>query len=136
MQTSRLRWRAIDGAAASYSFGGSSDWPTHAPSRPANHGREWRFSTRGCRPPELQYWVHEADRQLYRLDLAYPKHRVAVEYDGQEFHLSAEQRAADKFRRDWLRSQGWTIIIVDKNSFSHEAREVWLHCLRAALQLA
>lgn len=90
----------------------------------------------GLPTPELQYWVHEADRQLYRLDLAYPKHRVAVEYDGQEFHLSAEQRAADKFRRDWLRSQGWTIIIVDKNSFSPEAREVWLHCLRAALQLA
>ncbi len=91
----------------------------------------------GLPMPELQVWVHD-DRgePVFRLDMAYPRSRVAVEYDGREFHTSDEQRARDLARRQWLRDQGWTVIVVDKDSFSPDALQEWLNELRAALRLA
>jgi hypothetical protein len=90
-----------------------------------------------CLPaPEPQYWVLVEGRPTYRLDLAYPRAKVAVEYDGREFHEADEQREADAKRRKWLRDHGWTVIVVDKDSFTAEALEAWLGELRAALRLA
>ena len=86
--------------------------------------------------PEPQYWVMVEGRPTYRLDLAYPKARVAVEYDGREFHEGDDQREADAKRRRWLRDQGWTVIVVDKDSFTAEAVNAWLGELRAALRPA
>ena len=44
-----------------------------------------------------QFWVVHRGVPLFRLDLAWPKHRVAVEYDGEEWHeRTEEQRAADR----------------------------------------
>lgn len=84
-------------------------------------------------PPELQYWVLVGGRPTYRLDLAYPRARVAVEYDGREFHEGDAQREADEKRRQWLRDHGWTVIVVDKDSFTPEALAAWLGELRSAL---
>ena len=71
---------------------------------------------------------------LYRLDLAYPAHRVAVEYDGEEWHhLTEEQRENDRTRREWLRQQGWTVIVVDKDGV-HDRSQRWLRELREALR--
>lgn len=86
--------------------------------------------------PTPQHWVVHEGRELLRLDLAYPHARVAIEYDGQEFHTSPEQREADRLRRCWLRDHGWTVIVVDKDSFTPEALAAWLDELRTALRLA
>ena len=72
----------------------------------------------------------------YRLDLAYPKAKIAIEYDGEEFHSSAEARAADEMRRAFLRSAGWVVIVVGKHSFADEALEQWIGVLREALAVA
>ena len=72
----------------------------------------------GLPPPELQHWVTVNGVPTYRLDLAYPAHRVAVEYDGREFHDSPEQRAKDAARRRWLREHGWTVIVVTKDDLA------------------
>ena len=47
----------------------------------------------------------------YRLDLAYPALKIAVEYDGR-WHDTEEQRAKDEARRTILRSRGWIVIVV------------------------
>jgi hypothetical protein len=86
--------------------------------------------------PKPQHWVVYQGRELFRLDLAYPHARIAVEYDGEEFHTTPEQREADRLRRRWLRDHGWTVIVVDKNSFAPEALAAWLNELRTALRLA
>jgi len=87
--------------------------------------------------PELQVWVPDEDGiPVFRLDLAYPRHRVAVEYDGLAYHQSAAQRAHDERRRQWLREQGWTIIVVTKDMLSAPARHLWLAELRDALSSA
>jgi hypothetical protein len=86
--------------------------------------------------PELQWWVAEAGVLKYRLDIAYPKHRVAIEYDGEEFHdRTAEQQDADSERREWLRSRGWTVIVVKRGGLGLGSRKVWLHQLRVELGL-
>ncbi len=91
----------------------------------------------GLPAPVLQFWVEHHGEPLFRLDLAYPRHRVAVEYDGEEWHdRTQEQRDADRVRRDWLERHGWTVIVVRRGDFSAETRGRWLRELRAALRLA
>lgn len=84
----------------------------------------------GLPRPELQHEVTHRGAVLFRLDLAYPRLRICVEYDGEAFHSSDEQRTADRIRRAWLRDRGWIVIVVDKDSFRGEALDRWLHELR------
>lgn len=90
----------------------------------------------GLPVPEPQFWIEIGGVPTYRLDLAYPKHRVVVEYDGRQFHEPDHRRQYDEARREWLRRHGWTVIVVDKDSFSDEALTAWLGELRVALRLA
>jgi hypothetical protein len=89
----------------------------------------------GLPAPEPQYWVTIGGRPVFRLDLAYPHAKVAVEYDGREFHEGDEQEDADRRRRAWLRKQGWTVIVLDKDSFTPDAVAAWTSELRTALRL-
>lgn len=87
--------------------------------------------------PEPQRWVFEMGVAKYRLDLAYLKHRVAVEYDGEEFHeRTDEQREADEERREWLRRNGWTVIVVKRHALGTGSRKTWLRQLRHELGLS
>ncbi len=110
-----------------------------ADARAESAGESWtrlEIADAGLPAPVPQYWVHVGGRPTYRLDLAYPHARVAVEYDGREFHEGDEQKRADDERREWLRRHGWTVIVLDKDSFTPEAVAEWLGELRAALRLA
>ena len=90
---------------------------------------------RAARAPVPQHWVEEHGVPLFRLDLAYPRHRVAVEYDGAEWHdRTDEQRDADRLRRRWLADNGWTVIVVRRGDFAPGRRTRWLGELRAALR--
>jgi hypothetical protein len=89
----------------------------------------------GLPMPELQWWMVIDGVPTYRLDLAYPKHRVAVEYDGEDFHRRSEkQRAHDRERRKCLRDHGWTVIVVDKDGIADADLAGWIGELRRALQ--
>ncbi|WP_244931046.1 DUF559 domain-containing protein [Nocardioides sp. W7] len=87
----------------------------------------------GLPVPEPQVWIDVDGRPTYRLDLAYRRRRVCVEYDGHEAHSSDEQRAHDRARRQWLRDHGWTVIVVREGDFSDPGLDRWLDELRAAL---
>ena len=87
----------------------------------------------GIPAPEPQLWVRVAGVPVYRLDLAYARMKICVEYDGEEFHSSQERRAADDRRRTWLREHGWKVIVVRKDGFKGPALDSWLSELRTAI---
>jgi hypothetical protein len=85
--------------------------------------------------PQPQFWVDVDGVPKYRLDLAYPHARIAIEYDGVAHHSDPADRRHDEDRRAWLRAHGWRIIVVTKESFSDEALGTWigqLHVMLAA----
>ena len=61
--------------------------------------------------------------QPYRLDLAIPEARVGFEYDGAEFH-PLEQADDDEARRAYIRSRGWTVIVVRRGDLERPQRLV------------
>lgn len=107
--------------------------------RSESPGESWtrlEIIDRGLPVPELQYWVIVAGVPTYRLDLAYPHARIAIEYDGEAHHTSPADRARDEERRAHLRQLGWTVIVVTKNSFTDEALLTWTRQIRQALKRA
>ena len=110
-----------------------------ADARAESSGESWTrlcIVDGGLPVPELQHWVTQHGRPVFRLDLAYPRHKVAVEYDGVDFHTSDAQREADALRRRWLREHGWTVIVVTKEDFEPDRLAAWLVELRTALRVA
>lgn len=106
--------------------------------RAESHRESWvwlEIHDRGLPSPDPQFWIEIDGVPTYRLDFAYPRARVCVEYDGVEFHdQTPEQRHADAERRAWLREHGWTVIVVGLGDFTGEALERWIAELREALR--
>ncbi len=68
----------------------------------------------------------------YRLDLADPVTKIAVEYDGHH-HNDPAQQAYDRIRRNRLQAAGWIVIAVDYRSFRRH-REELLRLVRGAYE--
>jgi very-short-patch-repair endonuclease len=71
----------------------------------------------GLPAPELQFPVGP-----YLLDLAYPKIRLAVEYDGRD-HRTADRALRDLHRESYLTRRGWDVLRL-RASVVHDPREV------------
>ena len=85
-------------------------------------------------PAPRPQWVVIIDGHEFRLDLAYPAHRVGVEYDGEEWHGTEEQRRHDNLRRRLLEKAGWVVIVVRRGDFSPARMDSWLSDVRDALE--
>jgi hypothetical protein len=84
--------------------------------------------------PQPQFWIDIDGVPTFRLDFAYPRLRICVEYDGVDWHeRTPEQKDYDEKRRKWLRDHGWIVIVVRSGDFSPTALDRWLSELRAAL---
>ena len=83
--------------------------------------------------PESQVEVYVPGYGTVRLDLAYRWWKIAVEYDGEQFHTSPEDRRRDTERRAALAAMGWIVIVVTRHDLSGEGLEAWLRQLRDAV---
>ncbi|WP_339063542.1 DUF559 domain-containing protein [Tepidibacillus marianensis] len=48
----------------------------------------------------------------YRIDIAFPQYKIAIECDGHQFHSSKEAKERDKRKDKLLRSKGWKVIRI------------------------
>lgn len=85
----------------------------------------------GLPRPEAQWEItNAAGVVLWRLDLAYPEVKLAVEYDG-AWHW--KQRRADDKRRAALRALGWEVLVFDADDVYGNPDRV-VHEVRTALR--
>lgn len=84
--------------------------------------------------PTPQVWVDLDGFGRVRLDHAYEELKIAVEYDGEEFHTTEADRERDRQRRAALEAAGWLVIVVRKHDFTGAALDAWLGRLRRALE--
>lgn len=82
--------------------------------------------------PESQVWVWVEGWGRVRVENGYVHLRIAVEYDGEEFHSEDADREHDEARRAALRSAGWIIIVVRRDGLSGPGRDQWLAEFRKA----
>ncbi|OUZ08566.1 hypothetical protein BHE97_12870 [Aeromicrobium sp. PE09-221] len=83
--------------------------------------------------PELQVRVLDGDGHfIARVDMAYVRWQVAVEYDGYWHERSARQRERDRDRRECLERLGWTVIVIYDTDLSDPRKIPWriFHALR------
>lgn len=81
-------------------------------------GESWtrlRILDAGYPRPEAQVPLGNDRRVEFRLDLGYTERRLAVEYDGLEFHANRPDRRHDEDRRTRIREfYGWTVLAVGR----------------------
>ena len=70
---------------------------------------------------------------VMRLDLCWPEHRLAVEYDGRHHVERIDQWERDHDRRDALENDGWRLVVVTAKGIYREP-EVTLDRIRRALR--
>ncbi|TIC87790.1 DUF559 domain-containing protein [Nocardioides sp. GY 10113] len=87
----------------------------------------------GLPRPEPQVWVEIDGEPVYRLDFAYRRAKVAIEYDGSDSHSSPAQQAHDRERRERLRALGWRVIVVRRGDFTDPQLRLWIRGVREAL---
>lgn len=76
--------------------------------------------------PEDQVWVWLPGWGRAKVENAWEHLRIAVEYDGEEFHSEDGDRERDHARREALRCAGWIIIVVRRDGLTGAGRERWL----------
>jgi hypothetical protein len=87
--------------------------------RTESFGESWlrlRIVDAGFPRPTVQIEVFDRlGHCIYRLDLGWEDRHVAVEYDGEAYHSSPEQRSRDRRRREELeRLYGWHVLAVGR----------------------
>jgi hypothetical protein len=86
--------------------------------------------------PELQYEIRGLDGTLYRVDFAWPKHRVAAEYESVDWHVGRLEMLRDKKRYAGVQEVDWTMVPITVDDVRREpwrlAERLRYHLSRSA----
>jgi hypothetical protein len=86
----------------------------------------------GLPMPRLQYEIIDGNGELRRVDFAWPKQRVAVEYDGLDWHGDPDAMRRDRKRQAALQDVGWIVIAIVFEDVRYRA---WDFVARIHMQL-
>ena len=76
----------------------------------------------GLPRPMLQHQVEVGGRR-YRIDLAYPPQRIAIEYDGRQ-HAELEVWEADHPRQNDIVLAGWTVLRYTRRTYLRQPERI------------
>ena len=71
----------------------------------------------------------------YRVDLAIPEKKVAIELDGHEFHKTRTQRTDDAARQRYLQREGWQVIRFTGTEINRDVNQCILEAIEIIDQL-
>jgi very-short-patch-repair endonuclease len=60
----------------------------------------------------------------YRIDLALPAYKIAIECDGRAYHSTFEQKARDRRKDAYLRKHGWKVLRFTGRSIYRDLSKV------------
>jgi very-short-patch-repair endonuclease len=66
----------------------------------------------GLPMPVLQYEIIDRNWRTWRVDFAWPDRKVAVEYDGFDWHSDPEKFRVDRQKRAALQEIGWSVMSI------------------------
>lgn len=66
----------------------------------------------GLPRPELQFEIVDRSGRTWRVDFAWPDCKVAVEYDGFDWHSDPESFRRDRQKRAALQEIGWAVVSI------------------------
>ncbi|CAN5649816.1 type IV toxin-antitoxin system AbiEi family antitoxin domain-containing protein [soil metagenome] len=89
----------------------------------------------GIDEPENQVSVESDAHKTWRLDFAYPHHKVLIEVDGRRFHAARRRQKNDMRRDNVMNVRGWTVLRFTWEDVVTEPEYV-LGLVRLALGLA
>ena len=89
----------------------------------------------GLPRPALQYEIVDGNGELRRVDFAWPDERLAVEYDGEDWHSGAEAMRRDRRRQAALQDVRWTVMPIVFEDVRYRAWD-FVARIRRHLQLA
>jgi hypothetical protein len=104
---------------------------TRSASRPETHCRLTQVDA-GLPEPDLNYDVYVNGVRIACVDLAYPRLRIAIEYEGEHHLLDPAQWARDIQRYEKLAAAGWHVIRVTKGELFDEPAKL-VRRVRAAI---
>jgi hypothetical protein len=88
-----------------------------------------RIEQSGLLRPEVNHrLVHPETHEVWYLDLAYPQRKIAIEYQGEEFHATRAGLQRDSRKIAALQGLGWAVIPITAESLSSERQ--WLIWMR------
>ncbi|MEO6413667.1 MAG: hypothetical protein ABIO48_13860 [Pedococcus sp.] len=88
----------------------------------------------GLAEPRVNFEICDDDgRVRYRLDLSYPDHMLAIEFDGRQHIEVQAQWEGDVIRREDIETDGWRFVVVTSTQFYGAAGDV-LDRIVAAMQ--
>ena len=64
----------------------------------------------GIDEPEAQVSVESDTETKWRLDFAYPGHKVLIEVDGRRYHAARQRQKNDMRRDNVMNVRGWTVL--------------------------
>lgn len=79
----------------------------------------------GLGRPVLEYRICDQSGDLLaQVDLAYPKHRLAIELDSKRWHLNSVSFERDPRRRNTLTVAGWTVLTFTWSDYVERPKQL------------
>lgn len=88
----------------------------------------------GLPEPTCQHEIRDAAGELLgRVDVAYPRHRIAIEYDSYQEHVGKQELVRDSRRRNAITAAGWIVLVATAEDVRLGGGRALINAVRRAL---